>query len=253
MHAGDAVEIAAVVGEVLGDQVQLDDAPGLQRRGLGDERVRAERPVPTAPQRDGAEGAPVVAALADLQVCHVPQAADGQARARVLALAAIEQAAHHELRDQLGQVPESQEEVDLGDRPLQLVTVPLDHAADGDERAEPAGVFEACGIEQRVDGLFLGRVDERARVHDQHIGVGAVFGRHGALSRERGRDALGVDGVLIAPEREDGELHRVNTSTPGGGVKRKSSSGRSTPVSTFFSTIVRTVPFSSMTSNFRTR
>jgi hypothetical protein len=102
-------EVAAVVCEILGHEVELHHAPGLQGTRLIDQRCRVEGAVTAAPQRYCAEGAAVVAPLADLEVRDVTQSTHRQAGAGVPARTLVEQAAHHELGNELGQVAEPEE------------------------------------------------------------------------------------------------------------------------------------------------
>src|SRR5258708_38848162 len=61
-------EVLAVAGGVLGDQVELQDAGLLELAGLRDQALDAAAAEAAAPDRDGAEGARVVAAFGDLEV-----------------------------------------------------------------------------------------------------------------------------------------------------------------------------------------
>ena len=90
---------------------------------------------------------------------------------------------------------------------LQLLAVALGEAA-GDDQARAAPIPLLLGhFEDRVDRFLLGVVDERAGVHDDHVGL-----------RWRGRDLvarllreaqhhLAVDEILGAPQRDKTDLH----------------------------------------------
>ena len=114
-------------------------------------------------------------------------------------------------RLELGQQPihlrRAEEEVDLGKRLDQLVPVALHHAADGDDRLAPSLVLHPSRLDDGVERLLLGRVDEAARVDDDHLGLGEVAGILGAVIGELCEIALGVDGVLVAAEGDESDLH----------------------------------------------
>jgi hypothetical protein len=76
--------------------------------------------------------------------------------------------------------------VDFGDVLLDLVAVALDEAAGDDEALGFAAVGDLVlhHLEDGVDGLLLGGVDEAAGVDDEDFGV---FGARGELARRRGR------------------------------------------------------------------
>ena len=71
---GPAVEVDAVIGHVLGDEVQLADAVGGQLAGLLDDLLDRLGDVLAAHVGDRAEGAEPVAPLGDLEVGEVPRA-----------------------------------------------------------------------------------------------------------------------------------------------------------------------------------
>ena len=98
---------------------------------------------------------------------------------------------------------EADDRVDLGQRGRELVAVALGHAA-GDDELGPglAGVAEG---EDGVDRLLARRLDERARVDDDEVGVVGAVGGHQAVGQEARDDLVGVDGVLRAAERLDVE------------------------------------------------
>ena len=137
-HAGaPQSQILAVARGVLGDQAELAYALLLEPPGLGHQVRHRAAAEPTAPQRDSAEGTWVVAALGHLEI--------GVAAGRQLARRGVVE--HHVRRprrrrfaadrDQVvhsPQVVEADEAVDLGDLPLQLAAVAVDHAA-GDQQA----------------------------------------------------------------------------------------------------------------------
>ena len=84
LQQAQVAEVLAVGGGVLADQVQFPDAARGQPFGLGEQLGRPARQIGTAERRDGAEGAPPVAAGSDLERRGdaVRQPAARRARAR---------------------------------------------------------------------------------------------------------------------------------------------------------------------------
>ena len=58
-------------------------------------------------------------------------------------------------------------------------------------------------LEDGVDGLLLGGVDEAAGVDDEDLGVFGAGGELGAAAMEQAHHDLGVDEVLGAAERDE--------------------------------------------------
>ncbi len=106
---------------------------GLQRPSLPHQVLHGRRPVKAAHEGNRAEGTGVIAPFADLQERGVggfrgedpERALHGGDDLPLLR----KKAPAPELRDQLLQLRESQEEVDFGDLPAEIVLVALDHAA----------------------------------------------------------------------------------------------------------------------------
>ena len=95
--------------------------------------------------------------------------------------------------------------IDLGDLLRDLVGVALREAA-GHHELLRAAVLVLRHLEDGVDALLLGRIDERARVHDDHVGV-ARLGRD-LVPRLLGEPQhhLAIDEVLGAAERNQTDL-----------------------------------------------
>jgi len=75
--------IASIVGEILGDEIQLARSLQLEELCLAHDLVEREGTVPATHQWNRAEGAAVVAAFADLHVPHVRQIAGVHPDARM--------------------------------------------------------------------------------------------------------------------------------------------------------------------------
>jgi hypothetical protein len=86
----------------------------------------------------------------------------------------------------------------------QLGAVTLGHAADGDHLRAGLG-----RVQQHVDRVLFGGLDEAAGVHHHHVGAFGVVGDLPAAGGETAGELLGVDLVASAPEGEQGGTTRV--------------------------------------------
>src|SRR5579863_7083504 len=91
--------------------------------------------------------------------------------------------------------------VDLRNVFADLVAIALDEAAGDDELARGAGGFVARHLEDGVDRLLPGRVDEAAGVDDEDFGVLGARGKARAGAVEQAHHDLAVDEVLGAAQR----------------------------------------------------
>ena len=90
----------------------------------------------------------------------------------------------------------------FGDVFLDLVAVTFDEAAGYDNTACLAAVllFVLNHLEDGVDGLLLGGVDEAAGVDDDDLGVFGARSEFGSVVMEKAHHDLGVDEVFGAAE-----------------------------------------------------
>ena len=108
---------------------------------------------------------------------------------------------------------EAQDRVGLRQLRGELLAVALGHAADrhdGPGACPGLGILEVRRLEQRVDGVLLGLLDEPAGVDDRDVGVRGVVDEVPALGAEPAGQLLGVDVVARAPQR-----HQSDTPTGG--------------------------------------
>ncbi len=85
---------------------------------------------------------------------------------------------------------EAEHGVGLGQLVGELLAVALGEAADRDDLLRAAAVaLEVGGLEQRVDGVLLGLLDEAARVDDGDVGLGRVVDETPSLRRAAVRPA----------------------------------------------------------------
>ena len=98
--------------------------------------------------------------------------------------------------------------VDLGDVSADLVAVSLDEAAGDDEFADASAVGDLVldHLEDGVDRLLLGGVDEGAGVDDEDVGVFGTGGKLGAVVVEQAHHHFGVDEIFRAAERDEAYL-----------------------------------------------
>ena len=85
----------------------------------------------------------------------------------------------------------------------------LAHAAGDDQLLADAALFEALGFvgfEDGFDALFFCGINEGARIHDEHIGLGSVVGnRHPVLQNIAEHD-LGIHEVLCTAKGDHADL-----------------------------------------------
>ncbi len=201
------VEVLAVAGGVLGDQAELDRAGGLQGARLGDQALDGPAAEAAAPVRDRAEGAGVVAAFGDLEIgvaARRQQAGRGVVEDQVGGRRRRWAAAELDDRLDLAQLIERDEAVDLRNLPQQLLAVAVDHATRDQELRHPP-TLARCDLEDGVDRLPLGLIDEGAGVDDHGLGPVEV-GRH-LVSRpaELAQEDLRVHQVLGAAQADQAD------------------------------------------------
>src|SRR5438046_2630151 len=85
----------------------------------------------------------------------------------------------------------------------------LHHAPKTDDGPARAAFLEATRLDQRVDRLLLGGVNEATRVDDDDLGLLEVGRKLGTTVRELSDVSLAVDCVLVAAEGEERELQRI--------------------------------------------
>ena len=105
------------------------------------------------------------------------------------------------LRDRL-EVRRAEDVIDLGDVLGELVGVALREAAGDDELLRP-GLLVLRHLEDGVDALFLGGVDERAGVDDDDVGALGRVDQRVAGGLDLAEHQLGVDLVLRTAERHE--------------------------------------------------
>ena len=204
-------EVLAVARRVLRDQDELRDALRLEAPRLGDERLDRAAPLEAPHLRNRAEGARVVAPLADLEVRVAPAAREHPRRELVveprrqrLVREPRQRRQARRGRRRVLELVEADEGVHLGDLLRELAAVLLHHAARDDDAVDLAALLALDLLEDRLDRLFLGAVDEAAGV-DEHDARLAVRNDLVAGLLQVPEHHLGVHEVLRAAEGHDAD------------------------------------------------
>ena len=87
--------------------------------------------------------------------------------------------------------------------------IAFDETARYDKAFEVGGVFQFGHFENRIDGLFFGRLNKAARIDDHEIGARVIGCDRVALGFELRDDLLGVDEGLRAAERDEAHARRA--------------------------------------------
>ena len=218
-----AVEVLAVAGGVLCHQGQLLDAQSVHILGLGDHVLHGAGAELTADGGDGAVGTAVVTALGDLEVGGVigggQHAVTAQAdgvlvlegavlllggEVLLLALLLYGLDSLHDVVD----TAHAQEGVHLGELLENLLAVALGETARDDDTLEGAVLLEPGLVQDVVDGLLLGALDEGAGgIDDDDVRVDILRGELVARGHHLVEHDLGVQLVLGTAEGDESDLH----------------------------------------------
>ncbi len=220
--------VTAVGGEILGDEHDLAQgrrAVGgdAQRVDLGQHLLGRTGPLLAPERRDGAEATDAIATLGHLDVG--PRGTGGGPRQfqEVEPVRRRRRGGGTTTRgegDGYGArcggsgelVPEAGDEIDLGQGVAQLLAVPLGHAA-GDDQAG-AGAAPVSQVQDGVDRLLAGRLNEGARVDHDEVGRLGIRGAAVSLRSEIALELVGIDLVLRAPQGlQPVEAHDVTHSS----------------------------------------
>ncbi len=202
-EAGAVLQVDAVGAGVLADDEQLLDAGVEQPARLAEHVADRARDEVAAHRGDDAEGAAVVAALADLEVGVVRRRQlDALRRHEVdVGVVRARQVRVHGVDHLLGRVR-------AGDGQHLRVRLPHEAgAALAAARAEAAGDDDAAVGGQRLadrgQALLHRGVDEAAGVDDDEVGAGVGRAGRVALGGQPGEDQLGVGQRLRAAEADE--------------------------------------------------
>ena len=209
-----AGNVAAVRERVLRDEDRLLDPARRQPFHFLDDVGERAAPMTAADLRTRAEGAPHVAAFRDLHV-RVRNPARQKARGgRVVEVSGRRRARPvvaagsltHQL-DDAGEIGGAEDPVDLGHLLQDVAAVALGEAAGHDESAAGPLLLQLRELENRVDRLLAGAVDEGAGVDDEAFGVFGPLHEWKPGLGQHAEHQLGVDLVLRAAEGRQMDLH----------------------------------------------
>src|SRR2546427_12152633 len=147
--------------QVLRDEVDLFCTLRLELLRFAHEPGERLGAMLAAHQRDGAEGAGVVAAFRNLQISYMRLVAEELPDSGMLGDRIGDQTPLGKLWDQMVELGEPEKEVDLGNLLLQFLLVSLNETPDGHDRLH-AAFLQLGGLEHRIDRLLFGCVDEAA-------------------------------------------------------------------------------------------
>ena len=105
----------------------------------------------------------------------------------------------------VGVVVEAEHAVGLGQRLGEFLAVPLGHAADGHDGLGSAVILEIVGLQEGVDGVLLGGLDEATGVDDGDVRVGGVLDELPAVRRQAACELLRVHLVTGAAKSDKGD------------------------------------------------
>ena len=161
-----AVEVDAVVGCILSNNNQFFNAVVHHAPRLVEDFLDRARDVVAADGRDGAVAAAAVAAFGNLEVGVVLGGALEAFRLEAVVVFGFEAA------DELAPLRDAVEGIDFRQLGLQFLAVAFHEAANGDHAAAfPATLLDADLLEEHIDRLLFGVVDETASVDDNNIAV----------------------------------------------------------------------------------
>ena len=202
-------QVHPVLGDVLRDDDELLYARIAQRLRLLQQRVQRARAVRPAQLGDDAVAAAVGAALRDLEVGGVgrgqPVAAAlerGGGHVRHVGRLVSAERGLRRVHDALIAACSAQR-VDLGQLGLHFVRVALHQAAGDDQTLHFADLLVLRRVEDGLDGLALGGLDEPAGVDHAHVGLGHVLGDFPARRAQQGEHVLAVHQIFGAAERDE--------------------------------------------------
>jgi hypothetical protein len=95
----------------------------------------------------------------------------------------------------------------LWDLGLQLVTIALGKTTCDHQPTTPPRLLELGHLQDGVDRLLLRLVDERAGVHDEHVGGAGVVRNLVTGSFGKTEHHLGIHEVLRAPQGQKTDSH----------------------------------------------
>ncbi len=217
-EAGAVFHVDTIGAGVLADDQQFLHARLEQGSRIAEHVAHRPRHQVAAHAGDDAEGAPVVAALADLEVGVMPRreldpGGRHQVRERVVRPRHVPVHRIHHLLRGVG----ARHGQHLGVHLLHQVAATLARLgaqATGDDDA----AVERQGLADGVQALLHRVVDEAAGVDDDEVCAFVLLARLVAFGAQLGQDELGIGQRLRAAERDESDGGRLGRGSGRGGV-----------------------------------
>ncbi len=212
VERGLAVQILAVARGVLRDDVQLAHAVGGKLFCFGEQVLYFSAAEFSANHRNRAEGAFVVAALRDFQICRVKRRGlhsaalqrEQQFVGKLLNLLTLQRLGHDIRNLLIG--ADADRRVNFVELLGDFVLIALGKTAGDNNRLDFALALEVAQLDDFVDALLLGGVDEAAGVHNYRVGVSRIIHDFKAPLTERVQQHFGVYLVFGAAQRHNTDL-----------------------------------------------
>ena len=110
---------------------------------------------------------------------------------------------------QLVILPNTQEDIHLGDLLFQFLPVSLNQAACGHQHPADACLLVLRHFQNTVDAFFFGRVNKTAGIDDEHLRLGGIFRKSVACRSQKPQHTLRIHLILGAAKTDNTDLHTV--------------------------------------------
>ena len=196
------VEVQTVAGGVLRDEVQLFGTVGSQFFCFLDDFLHRTTAEAAANQRNGTEGAAVVAAFCDFQINGIvwcgQHAVAAQSKLLFFAVFchffAVQRAADS-VRD-VEVAADAQHNVSFRDLAHQFVAVALCQTAGDNDHFHLTAAFHFAEFQNAFDGFSFGVFNEAAGVDDDHVALRRIGADLKAIMDDQRQQTLGIHLVL---------------------------------------------------------
>ncbi len=206
-------QIFAVRSRVLSNQSNLACARGREILRFAHDGFKSSAAERAAQLRNDAERAGMIAALGDLDVRGVARRGDHARRQVVIEKRRRRSGQHtqvaiHGFENSL-HFAGPHDGIHFRNLFENLIAKSLDKASGDDELARRAKFLVLGHLQNRVDGLFLRRLDEAARIDDEDLGFIRSRRQFVAFARKNTHHHLAIHEVLRATQANESDLsHR---------------------------------------------
>ena len=220
-QGGMLLPVGAVAGGILGHQDMLPHALLRQAPDFLQNFLFPPGTVVPADQRNGAEGAAVVAPVANAGIGRVAWGGQHPVLLKEIELLLAEGLLLplQGIFDGIGQalvLVHAHQQVNLGDFLQQALFIALGQAARHHQQAAAPRLLVFGHFQNRVDGFLLGGLDKAAGVHHQHVRLGRVAGKFIPLVSQKAQRGFGVHAVLVAAKGNHANLQAHALFLPAG-------------------------------------